>query len=174
MTIAKPIFLIGFMGSGKTTWGRRLAKKFIIPYIDTDLQIETEVGKPISRIFEEEGEPLFRQKEVDLLNQLTKTAAVVSTGGGLPCFANNMEVINSLGISVYLKLPPKALHNRLMLERSKRPLIAHLSNEDLLDFIETKLVEREEIYLQAKVIVNVLKADVNSLAEHLSKILASS
>ena len=85
----------------------------------------------------------------------------------MPCYFDNMEKLNQLGRTVYLRLPDKALYQRLQQERGKRPLIAHLDDETLLTFIRQKLEEREPIYLQSKVVVQVLKADVNSLAQHL-------
>lgn len=163
----KPVFLVGFMGSGKSTWGKRLAHKFALPFIDTDTCIQEKEGKSISDIFEQHGESYFREKERDLILELAQKPCIVATGGGMPCYFDNMEKLNQLGRTVYLRLPDKALYQRLLQERGKRPLIAHLDDETLLTFIRQKLEEREPIYLQSKVVVQVLKADVNSLAQHL-------
>lgn len=163
----KPVFLVGFMGSGKTTWGKRLAHKLSLPFLDTDALIEAETGKSVSQIFQVYGESYFREKEKELIHTMESKPCIVATGGGLPCYQNNMELLNLLGVTVYLRLPVKALFSRLHLEKEKRPLLANLREEELLHFIEQKLEEREPIYLHSKVVVEVLKADVNSLVSHL-------
>jgi shikimate kinase len=155
------------MGSGKSTWGRRLGKILKMPFQDTDQIIEEKLGKSVLEIFKIYGESFFRSKELECLNELGNIPSIIATGGGLPCQNGTMELMNSVGITVYLNLPHKALFNRLLQERAKRPLITDLTENELANFIEQKLLEREPYYLQAKVIVNVLKADVNSLGEHL-------
>jgi len=163
----KPVFLVGFMGSGKTTWGKRMAHKLKLSFYDTDYLIAEREGLSISEIFELKGEAYFRELETELLETLPNLPAIVATGGGLPCFHENMKKLNSMGTTVYLELPPKALFQRLLLEKNKRPLLAHLDDQNLLKFIETRLAERENTYLQAQIVVKVLKADINSLTEHL-------
>ncbi|MBX7182194.1 MAG: shikimate kinase [Bacteroidia bacterium] len=163
----KPVFLVGFMGSGKTTWGKRLAHKLSLPFYDTDELIQVAEGKSITQIFHDSGEAYFRQKEREILLNLDPKPCIIATGGGLPCYLNNMESLNKLGCTVYLRLPGKALFSRLNLEKGKRPLLSNLDDAELLRFIQQKLEEREPVYLQSKVVVEVLKADVNSLVRHL-------
>jgi len=109
------IFLIGFMGSGKTTVGQKLARRLGYSFIDMDMQIEKESSMSINQIFKELGEDGFRRREHDLLLRIIRMDnVVVSTGGGVPCFDNNMELINQNGMSIYLKMTPESLVKRLV------------------------------------------------------------
>jgi shikimate kinase len=107
------IFLIGMMGSGKSTIGVRLAELLVLPFIDTDAAIEKKEGRTIQQIFEQEGEVYFREKEQQLLQQLPQQAGVVACGGGLPCFYDNMELLKSKGIVVYLEAAAEQLFERI-------------------------------------------------------------
>jgi len=148
------VFLIGFMGSGKTTTGKRLARKLNYTFIDTDSLFEEKSGKSISDYFKVKGETAFRQAEHDLLDDLVKLDnVVVATGGGLPCFFDNMDIINANGISVYLRLSPLSLASRLANSKEDRPLIKNLSGDNLLFFITEMLEKREPYYLKAKCVV---------------------
>jgi shikimate kinase len=141
------VFLIGMMGSGKTTIGKNLAKVLNYQFIDTDKEIENLLSKSISQIFEEEGEAAFRKKEEQVLNALIQhDRQVIATGGGLPCFNNLMELINTSGISVYLKAEPAFLASRLKTNKEERPLIAHLTDDELLEFLNQLLSKREAYY----------------------------
>jgi len=156
------IFLIGFMGSGKTTVGQKLARKLGYSFIDMDKRIEEESKMSINQIFSELGEQKFRKLEHDLILQIIKMDnVVVSTGGGVPCFNENMELINQCGISIYLKMTPEALVNRLIHSQSRRPLIRELSAAELPVFVRKKLEEREPYYLKSTYIHDGL--DVNIL-----------
>lgn len=148
----KIIFLVGFMGSGKTTLGKKLAKKLEIGFIDLDAKISEVSGKTIPQIFDEEGEESFRKLEQETLRKLPlQEPAVVSVGGGTPCFIDNMQWMNTNGLTVYLKLNPKAILNRLLASNlSERPLLKELNDNELLTFIEEKLKEREPFYLSSK------------------------
>ena len=138
------------MGCGKTTLGREIAQKHDMDFVDMDEQIQEQEGKSIGEIFAEYGEDHFRNLESKLLSSFSKNSnLVISTGGGAPCFNHNMEVINSLGTSVYIKLDADTLSGRLRAEKESRPLISSLSEEELLDFIEIKLAERAFFYEQA-------------------------
>lgn len=149
------IILIGFMGCGKSTLGKKIAKQLNYEFVDMDELIEKSEKKTISKIFEENGEEYFRLQEHQLLQKyVDSTKKLISTGGGAPCFYNNMELINKLGVSIYIKLSPKALVSRLANEKGKRPLINDLSNEELLHFITDSLSKREIFYNQAKIIYN--------------------
>lgn len=144
------IYLIGFIGSGKTFLGKELADNLKFQFIDLDKLLEKKKNKSISEIFELHGEWYFRQKEADCLREtLQSEKAVIATGGGTPCFHENMSWINKNGISFYLKLPIDILYNRLLPIKDNRPLLAHLQDDELQKFIEKKLKERERFYLQA-------------------------
>jgi shikimate kinase len=149
------IFLIGFMGSGKSTVGKRIALRLNYSFIDMDRVIENEAGMPINRIFDEKGEDEFRRMEHELVLKISKMKkVVVSTGGGVPCFFNNMEIINKNGISIYLKMTPEDLLKRLKGSKYERPLIRDLSTAELADYITEKLREREPYYLKSKHVVD--------------------
>ena len=160
------IFLIGFMGCGKTTVGKKLAGKLGFNFIDLDEHIERRHGKSVSEIFETEGEEKFRALESAGLKEIIAgDNTVIATGGGTPCFNNNMELINNKGISVYLKMSVDSLANRLGNAKSIRPLIKGLSEEELKNYILNKLTEREAYYLQAHYKVKAKDLNVGELAE---------
>jgi shikimate kinase len=158
------IFLVGFMGSGKSTVGQRLARRLGYSFIDMDARIEGEYGMTINEIFEKLGEKAFREMENQLLEEMfTRQDAVISTGGGLPCTGNNMDLINRSGVSIYLKMEPATLLNRLSRGKSRRPLIRHLSHTEMEEFIHMKLREREPFYLKAHHTVNGLNVNIEDI-----------
>ena len=160
------IFLIGFMGSGKSTVGQRLAGRLGYSFIDMDARLEGEHGMTINEIFEKLGEKAFREMENNLLKEMISLQdAVISTGGGLPCTGNNMDLINRKGVSIYLRMEPAALLNRLSRGKSRRPLIRHLSRQELETFIQEKLREREPVYLRAHHIISGLNFKMDELLE---------
>lgn len=161
------IFLIGFMGSGKSSVGRRLASQLKVDFLDSDRIIEKEEGKKISLIFEEEGEEYFRTLETDFLRRLETKKAVISLGGGTPCSEENMKWMKQKGKSVYITLSPKALSNRLVNSKNPRPLLKEYQGnpEALLAFIESKLKERESYYLQADVHLDGMSVDAQKLEQ---------
>jgi shikimate kinase len=147
------IFLVGFMGSGKTTLGRKLASRLGYPFMDLDHILEAQAGMTIAEYFATHGEDAFRKLESEVLKQTEYPAdAVISTGGGLPCFFDNMDWMNSHGKSVYIKLSPKTLATRLENEKTHRPLLREKHGEDLIAFIEEKLAEREPFYNRATIV----------------------
>ena len=147
------IFLIGYMGSGKTTVGKQLAKKLNLQFIDMDLFIENRYRKSISAIFEEKGEAGFREIERKALHEITDFEnVVISTGGGLPCFFDNIDVMNQAGTTIYLKVSVDELAERLKNTKQKRPLIKDKNPEEMKDFITENLTKREGFYNQATVI----------------------
>ena len=153
-TIDKHIYIIGPMGSGKTKIGKELAAKLGIPFVDLDQYIEAATGKTIKELFETEGEPYFRGIESQYLKELaTQPAAVVSLGGGTPCFFNNMTFLKKTGKTVYLQTPVGILVSRLAQAKTPRPLLAGKNEAAIKDFMEKQLQQREKFYLKADHIV---------------------
>jgi len=155
------------MGSGKSTLGKRLAKALEIPFVDIDAEIEQTQGKSITAIFQDEGEEHFRRLEEKFLMSLKNftAKAVYATGGGMPCFYDNLSLLNSLGATVYLKRPTSELLHRLMNSKKERPLTVGKTKEELYEFIEMHLAERELFYEKAKITVPRSKQNVPSLLE---------
>lgn len=147
----KPIFLIGFMGVGKTSIGKKLANKLNVQFLDTDELLEQQFGMTIADYFAEYGESAFRMAEKELLDEFDFKNAIVATGGGLPCFNENMDTMNSKGITIFLDRPAKELQQRLVNAKKQRPLIKSVDNSELLRFIEGKLEERFPFYEKAKI-----------------------
>jgi shikimate kinase len=148
------------MGSGKTTLGKMLAGRLDYHFIDMDKEIEQEQQMSINEIFSARGESFFRDREETLLKRLiTRDNIVVSTGGGVPCYRDNMSLIKSSGVSVYLKMDREMIFNRLVTEQAERPLIKDMNPGTLYDFVRIKLAEREPFYRQADIIVDTM--DIN-------------
>lgn len=148
------IFLVGFMGSGKTYWGRKWSQQYKLPFFDLDEVIEIAGKKTIAEIFEKDGEDFFRKMEADALRSFSAMDdCIIACGGGTPCFAGNMQWMNDNGKTVYLSASPQYIHQRLIDEKDKRPLVKNLNRQELLFFIEGKLKERELYYRQASVIL---------------------
>ncbi len=145
------ITLIGYMGSGKTTIGKDLAKALGYEFIDLDLYIENKNSLSVSEIFEQFGELGFRKREREALHQvLHNTNIVLSVGGGTPVYYDNIDYINLHSESFYLRVQLPQLVKRLELKKDSRPLIAHLENEQLTEFIAKHLFERNPFYQKAK------------------------
>jgi len=165
------IFLIGFMGSGKTTLGRKLASRVGFEFIDLDHKLEQQVELSIAEYFSFFGEDAFRKLESEVLkNTLYPDNVIVSTGGGLPCYFDNMDWMKANGKVIYIKLPPKTLADRLESGKEERPLLQDKHGDDLVAFIEQKLAEREGFYMQANIIVDGLSLT----AEKVEQILTAS
>ena len=145
------IFLIGFMGSGKTHWGEKLAQKLGLPFFDLDRQIEEKEGKSINQIFSEQGEEHFRLLEKDVLHLLAESheSFVMACGGGTPCYYNNIAYMKKNGTVYWLHCSVDCLYKRLVAEKDKRPLIRDLSNEQLHSYIVKKYADRKIFYEQA-------------------------
>ncbi|MBQ7361333.1 MAG: shikimate kinase [Bacteroidaceae bacterium] len=144
------LILIGFMGSGKTTLGRALAKELGLTFIDLDNYIELRRCKSINRIFEESGEDGFRTIERNLLHEVCEFEnVVISAGGGTPCFFDNIDYMNAQGTTIYLQVSNERLLERLRIAKSRRPLLKDKNDEEIKAFIEEQLARREKYYLQA-------------------------
>jgi len=150
------IFLIGFMGSGKTHWGKLLAEKLRLPFFDLDTVITQKEGKTISDIFAEKGEEYFRYREKEILEELVtgEQEFIISSGGGTPCFFNNIEFMKKNGQVIWLNTSIETLKQRLLRERLSRPLIRNIGEAELKAYIIRKLGERKMYYEQADVMVN--------------------
>jgi shikimate kinase len=159
------VFLIGFMGSGKTYWGKIWAQQKGLAFYDLDEVIEKEQGKTISVIFEKHGEDHFRKIEASALRYFAETEnCIIACGGGTACFNENMQWMNENGTTVYLSATPPYILSRVKEEKDKRPLINKLNEAELLFFIEQKLKEREPFYNQAKIILPVTELNDDSLS----------
>ncbi|NJB82350.1 shikimate kinase [Wenyingzhuangia aestuarii] len=163
------LVLLGYMGCGKSAISKSLSHHLKFKRIDLDDYIEEKEGMLIAEIFSTKGEIYFRKLETTCLQELLdgKEEFILSLGGGTPCFGNNMELINQKSTSVYLSANIPTLVDRLLPEKSKRPLIARISNEDLPEFIGKHLFERRHYYLQAKVAVSVDNKSVNTIASEI-------
>lgn len=147
------LFLVGYMGCGKTSIGRRLARRLGFGFADTDALVEQAEGAAVADIFQYEGEAYFRRQERAALERLIAEGGdrVVSTGGGLPCWEDNMERLNRSGTSVYIRRPAAQIAARLTpYGRQKRPRLRGLDDGELLDFMTRNMAEREPFYLRAR------------------------
>lgn len=150
------IILIGYMGAGKTTVGKALAKELGLPFYDLDWYIETRMHKKVKEIFDEQGEEGFRRIERNMLHEVAEFENVVlSCGGGTPCFFDNMEYMNGQGTVIYLKCSPEVLFRHLKMGKGVRPLLLGKNDEELMAFIREQLERREKYYMKADNIVDV-------------------
>lgn len=162
------IYLIGYMGCGKSKLGRRFAEHLGIQFVDMDDYIEERNCKSVPQIFAEEGENGFRAKERKALKELSDfTDIVIATGGGAPCFFDNMSLMNKTGKTIYLNIPPSILAERLMNSKTERPLIKGKSREELEKFIDKTLKKRNEFYCQAQYEITEPDADLNDIEKML-------
>jgi len=149
----KPVFLTGYMASGKTTIGKYLAEAMNLQYIDMDFFMENRYRKTISQIFADRGEEGFREIERRTLHEIAAFEdVVIATGGGTPCFFDNINVMNEAGLTVYLKASAKELAIRLRNANRNRPLVKGKSFEELCQFIENHLQERSTFYEKSTII----------------------
>lgn len=167
------IILIGYMGSGKSNVGLSLAHKLKIPFIDLDNYISEKEQLSVSDIFKIKGEIYFRKKETFYLQEILNDVnnAIIATGGGTPCFGNNMELLKNKSKTIYLKTSINSLVNRLIPNKNKRPLISHLSDEDLPEFIAKHLFERAPYYQQSEFIVSTDGKSIREIADEIESIL---
>lgn len=172
MLNSNKLYIIGFMGSGKTHAGSRLAGLLGWNFTDLDKSIEEHAGKTIPEIFAVNGETWFRNLETEVLRSLRSASdTVISTGGGTPCFGDNMDFMLETGLTLYLKLTPGQLKSRLSNTRGERPLIKDLNDEGLLRYIEEKLEFREKWYSRAELTLDGFNTDVRFIYSKVSAML---
>lgn len=164
------LYLIGFMGVGKTTIGKQIAALNKVIFIDTDSQIEKETSKSIKEIFETDGEIAFRKLETDTIHSIDRKA-IIACGGGLPAHNNNIEYLKHKGIVIYLKASTETLIKRLEKNKNKRPLISKLTNDKLLEFIRKILKEREKTYKQADYTIETDNKTVKEVLREINSLL---
>lgn len=153
----KPLFLVGYMGCGKSSLGRKLARRIGVEFIDTDARIEQREKATVADLFQFEGEARFREIEREVLEAVIRSgaAAVVSTGGGLPTWGDNMSRMNEAGHTVYLRRTPQQIASRLSpYGRQKRPRLRGLSDDELIDFMTRDMAVREPFYVQADMVID--------------------
>jgi shikimate kinase len=161
------IFLIGFMGSGKTHWGRQLSAKLELPFYDLDSVIVEREHRTVADIFEESGEEYFRYQEKEMLESIVveMESFILSCGGGTPCFFNNIEFMKKSGKVIWLNTSVDILKQRLVKERQTRPLISEVNDEELRRYIVKKLSERRMYYQQADVTVSEESTNLEELIQ---------
>lgn len=167
-----PVFIVGFMGSGKTTLGKKIASSLGLPFIDLDLEITKYIGMSIPAYFDSYGEEAFRAIERDFLIKQNDKKAVVSTGGGTPCYYENMNWMKENGIVVYLHHSPKSLWSRLSKSNvNKRPVLKGLQGDDLLSFIKIKLEERSPFYEQAHLKIDQVSTPLATVVKSINEFI---
>ncbi len=169
------IAFIGFMGSGKSVLGSLISEQEQVNFLETDQIIEKEAGLSITEIFEQYGEDYFRNLERDILyRDLSQSKnLILSTGGGLPCYKDNMDLLKKKYKTIYLKISAENLTTRLINKRQNRPLLAKLSEAELFDFISGKLYERSPFYEQSDIIVTLDNRNKKDNARYLRQIIKS-
>lgn len=170
------IFLTGYMGAGKTTLGKALASKLNIPFIDLDWYMEERLHKSVGELFSEKGEDGFRELERRMLHEVAEFEnVIISTGGGAPCFFDNMEFMNHKGQTVFLNVRPDVLFRRLRVAKQQRPILQNKKDDELKDFIVNALKQREQFYTQAKFIFDADELEdrhqIDDSVERLQKLL---
>lgn len=175
----KRIYLIGYMGAGKTTIGKALERHTSLSFIDLDCYIEGRFRKTISQLFAEKGEASFRELERRMLHEVSEFEdVIISCGGGTPCFFDNISYMNECGKTIYLKVSVSELAARLGGGKHTRPVLKNRSGEELRQFIQENLQARSSFYEQAQVIFDAeamtTVEDVNQIVEALLPIIGSS
>ena len=158
------------MGAGKTVIGRRIAKSLNLSFYDLDEEIESRYKMSVSAIFQKYDEACFRKLETTVLESFSKQDNfVLSCGGGTPCFGNNMEMMNSIGTTIYIKLPVCELAGRIANSYHKRPLTEGKTMKELTEYVTTTLAAREPFYSMAKITVDGAGTDKDGLEERIMK-----
>ncbi len=166
------IVLIGYMGAGKSTIGQMLAQKHNLRFIDLDAEIERETGYTITETIFNKGELFFRKVERRKLEELLSgNSFVLSTGGGTPCYYDNMNLINNSAVSIYIKYSVPELYERLEGHTSERPLIAHLEGDALREYIGKHLFERNVFYDRATLTVKGSKKSEQQIINEITSLI---
>ena len=168
--IEEKIYLMGFMSSGKSSLGKKLARHLDRKFIDLDQAIEAKRNSSISQIFKEEGEEVFRRYEAEQLKSIPEAdqEMVIALGGGTPCFGDNLDYVKANGTSIYLRVSEDILIGRLRQKKASRPLIAELTDDEIADFVQNELKLREPFYFQADYILATDNPKVESVLELLN------
>jgi len=166
------IYVIGYMGSGKTTIASELSNILNLPHVDTDKEIQKKTSHTIDEIFKNFDEIYFRKIEKDILTSI-KGNKIVSTGGGLPTYSDNMKYIKKNGKSIYLKTPIQILHDRLKNNLYNRPLIKNIKTSDLKIFIKKQIQEREYFYKQADYILETKDISKEEILRKINSFISS-
>jgi shikimate kinase len=164
------LFLVGYAGSGKSSLGKRLARRMGLRFVDTDNVVEQQVGAPIADIFHYEGEEYFRIAERRAVESLANEAMdlVIATGGGLPTWRDNMEWMLRSGVTIYLRRSPEQILSRLSAYgREKRPMFRGKSDEELITFMREQMAEREKYYAQAHISVDCTTMSDDDVVEYI-------
>lgn len=172
----KRIFLVGYMGAGKTTVGKALAKQMNLSFIDLDGYIERRYMKSVGDIFRESGETEFRIVEQKMLHEVSQFEnVVISTGGGTPCYGDNMNRMCSSGKTVYLRVSVDELVNRLEVSKTTRPVLKGYKGNELREFVSKSLKSRESYYCMASILfdaeIMLTKTDIDNIVKSLKKVL---
>lgn len=163
------VFLVGFMGTGKTHWGRLWAEKLHYVFVDLDDVIEAAEHSSVHDIFENKGEDYFRRKEAETLRQMGENEnTIIACGGGTPCFFENMEWMNAHGITILLRSEAAYILENIKNQSGKRPLLKGMNDEEMLSFIESKLKERAPFYTKAAIALDAQTASDNSIDQIIS------
>jgi shikimate kinase len=163
------VFLIGYMGSGKSTLGPKLAKALSIPFLDLDRMIAQGQNKTIQQIFDEDGEDVFRNLEKETLNHTIKTQNdfVMATGGGTPCFFKNMDLMKKAGTTIYINVAVKELVNRNLASKELRPLLRGMNELQVLAFINDHLKQRLPFYKKSSITLKDGDKDIERLIQEI-------
>lgn len=160
------IYLIGFMAAGKTSNGKKLAHRLNYDFIDLDNFIENAEKMPVHEIFEQKGEDYFRLLEKEALGTtFLQENIVVSTGGGTPCYFDNMQQMNNFGLTIYFNLPYKMLLHRIKNSKTKRPLVEGKTPKELKKFVSELLKKRDPKYKSAKIIIERANSSLSELID---------
>lgn len=168
------IVLVGYMASGKTSVGKLLAKELELGFIDLDAYIEAQLQKSIKAIFLEKGEIYFRKVEHEMLKKVLdeNNSMILSTGGGTPCYAGNMDVIlENSDYSIYLQLTVSALVDRIRKEKDQRPLVQKIQDKELPEFVGKHLFERRQFYSQAMYTLDCNEKPLEAVVEEIKELL---
>lgn len=168
------IYLIGFMGSGKSSTGRKIASSLRWNFADTDKIVEEQEGATVPEIFEQKGEEYFRKAETRALRFASeRSRSVIACGGGTPCSAENMEIMKSTGVTVYLKMPAGALASRLLRSKTKRPLLRGAGESGMTERVQELLAGRSSWYEQADIVIDGMNDTVEEMTSAIAGLVRS-